>query len=85
MILQDAQELVLETNVRAFVGVHPRVTANKLGLSDDVLPKCVSGDSPKEWWKTQAPTGLQLSLSPAVVCNQAHIHSGGAGLEHFRR
>jgi hypothetical protein len=61
--LQDAQELVLETNLRAFVGVHPRVTTKKLGISDEVLRKCVSGDSPKEWWKTQAPTGLQLRLS----------------------
>jgi hypothetical protein len=43
MDMKDAQELCLEVQLRAFVGIHPRVGVKQLSIDEDALRICVFG------------------------------------------
>jgi hypothetical protein len=62
MAMQDAKELVLETHLRAFIGVHPKVTNKRLKIPDDALRKCVGSESPMDFWCVQVPKSVWLRL-----------------------
>lgn len=62
MALQDAKVLVLGTHLRAFVGVHPKVTTKKLKITDDALSSCVMGVSPMAFWQMLVPETVWLRL-----------------------
>eukprot|EP00892_Ulva_mutabilis_P007046 jgi/Ulvmu1/4713/UM002_0444.1 len=62
MPLQDAKVLVLGTHLRAFLGVHPKVTTKKLKITDDALSSCVMGTSPMAFWQMLVPETVWLRL-----------------------
>jgi hypothetical protein len=62
MTITDAKESVLETDLRAFIGVHPKVTTKKLKIPDNSLRRCVGSDSPMEFWRVQEPSSVWLRL-----------------------
>lgn len=62
MPVQDAKVLVLGTHLRAFIGVHPKITTKKLKITDEALSSCVMGTSPMSFWHGQVPETVWLRL-----------------------
>lgn len=62
MAVQDAKVLVLGTHLRAFIGVHPKVTTSKLKITDESLGNCVMGTSPMAFWQMHVPETVWLRL-----------------------
>lgn len=62
MPLQEAKILVLGTHLRAFIGVHPKISTKKLKIADEALSSCVMGTSPMAFWHMQVPEPVWLRL-----------------------
>jgi hypothetical protein len=60
MDMKDAQELWLEVQLRAFVGVHPKVGFKQLSIDADALRKCVGSEFSLLFWSDRAPPVLAL-------------------------
>jgi hypothetical protein len=58
MDMKDAQELWLEVQLRAFVGIHPKVGIKQLSIDADALRKCVGSECSLLFWSDRAPPAL---------------------------
>jgi hypothetical protein len=58
MDMKDAQELWLEVQLRAFVGIHPKVGIKQLSIDADALRKCVGSGCSLLFWSDRAPPAL---------------------------
>jgi hypothetical protein len=52
MMLLDAKQKLLEGQLRAFLGLHPKLSIKVLGIGEDSFRKCVAGGSTLQWLQT---------------------------------
>jgi hypothetical protein len=91
--LQDAQEMWLEVQMRAFMSVHPKVGLKQLSIQESSLRKDVGSESPLQFWAEQVPVDLALrrlamrlfSAKPTSVSVERCWSGFGDALSHKRR
>lgn len=49
MHVQDDKEKILETQLRAWLGIHDRLTIKNMGIKEDDVRKC-AGSLPMDFW-----------------------------------
>jgi hypothetical protein len=93
MKLEDAQEMWLEVQMRAFIGVHPKVRLKQLSIQESSLRKCVGSESSLQFWAEQVPADMPLrrvamrlfSAKPTSVPVERCWSVFGDALSHKRR
>jgi hypothetical protein len=60
MMLLDAKQKLLEGQLRAYLGLHPKLSIKVLGIGEDSFRKCSAGDSPLQWFADKTPVACEL-------------------------
>jgi hypothetical protein len=67
MMLHDAKQKLLEGQLRAYLGLHPKLSIKVLGIGEDSFRKYVAGDSPLQWFADKMPVTYELRAAALCV------------------
>jgi hypothetical protein len=79
MTIKDAKEKLLDGQLRAYIGVHPKMTVKNLGIDDKLLRQCVEGDSPSLFFSQQVRNS-HCELCVAMVHCRSLCHTCNADM-----